>query len=730
MALEDIPRRVLFVATGAASFPFPFKIFAADQLVVYILVEGGTEEVVSPTEYTVELLDVGGTVTFATAPAAGTRVAIVSAVPYTQPMVLTNRGAFYPETLNTNADLQEAQIQQLVELSERALAVPRTDSRKPEELLNSIFEAQREATEKAAEASSSAELSKAWAQSASSPDNEADSDSPTGKTQSSKSWAMLSKQKAQEAQEAAGSVLYPVSYGVSQSLTDAQKAQARSNIGATSSSDVGTAIAGAAVRYDTAQTLTDAQKQQACTNIGVLGMVKNNKTVLGLNAFDDFLPLKLNHFGYEGLILFSVNTEYINAATYDSTRNRTVINVKDSSNTSICYLCVIDSDFNIISKNQVATPSPNAMDYDPVHDVYILSQWGQEQITLVDPDTYTVTGTLSFPVTVTECCFNSDLNKYICLNIETDNYTKFTIYICNAETLAVESTIEYPQEQLSSDSSLGAFLQDICSVDNYLIMGNMLGIYCFALDGSGMAYTQFNASFELKALWHDGETFHANYHCQGAKPSTEFFFRYDKNAEQINNPLYQQNNYIELKNVNLNNLGAPGRYRVTLDDYSSAYSYGFPYKAEGVLFVEAAGGRSASTNYAARQTFYVSDAMGTSYTRVYSSSSGGWKMWFGKCEAILYSNDLYNLYGTLVNVLNHFAPLNQIYADLYISGWGTPSEYETQGYPRGSATDSTNLYFHLSQNGAIELNYMRSNFQERWVGYRENASTIVWKKVF
>ena len=51
-----------------------------------------------------------------------------------------------------------------------------------------------------------------------------------------------------------------VRYDAAQTLTDAQKAQARKNIGAD-------AVQGT-VRYDAAQTLTDAQKQQARSNIG------------------------------------------------------------------------------------------------------------------------------------------------------------------------------------------------------------------------------------------------------------------------------------------------------------------------------------------------------------------------------------------------------------------------------------------------------------------------------
>ncbi len=58
-----------------------------------------------------------------------------------------------------------------------------------------------------------------------------------------------------------------VRYDAAQSLTDTQKAQARTNIGATSASDVDTKVAGS-VKATEAQTFTNAQKVQARTNIG------------------------------------------------------------------------------------------------------------------------------------------------------------------------------------------------------------------------------------------------------------------------------------------------------------------------------------------------------------------------------------------------------------------------------------------------------------------------------
>ena len=59
-----------------------------------------------------------------------------------------------------------------------------------------------------------------------------------------------------------------VSYGA-QTLTDAQKTQARTNIGTTSATDVQSAISNNAVKFTEAQSLTDAQKQQARSNIGL-----------------------------------------------------------------------------------------------------------------------------------------------------------------------------------------------------------------------------------------------------------------------------------------------------------------------------------------------------------------------------------------------------------------------------------------------------------------------------
>lgn len=69
-----------------------------------------------------------------------------------------------------------------------------------------------------------------------------------------------------------------VRYDAAQSLTDTQKAQARTNIGATSATDVDTKVAGS-VKATEAQTFTNAQKAQARTNIGAAATASYTATL-------------------------------------------------------------------------------------------------------------------------------------------------------------------------------------------------------------------------------------------------------------------------------------------------------------------------------------------------------------------------------------------------------------------------------------------------------------------
>lgn len=137
MALDETQRRMLYEGDGTVTqFAFSFVVFQTSDIAVYSSTDGGDTEVQLSFEqdYTVVLNadqdnSPGGTVTLTQAPAAGTRIAITSAIPETQPMVLTTHDGFDPRVLNQSADHAVALIQQLTEKVDRAITVPTTSSK-------------------------------------------------------------------------------------------------------------------------------------------------------------------------------------------------------------------------------------------------------------------------------------------------------------------------------------------------------------------------------------------------------------------------------------------------------------------------------------------------------------------------------------------------------------------------------------------------------------------------
>lgn len=153
------------------AFSFAFKVFRASDVLVYTALADSFKdaaEQVDQGQYSVSLNEdqdtsPGGTVTFSAAPDAGTPVTILSGIPETQPMGLTNRGGFYPETLNDSADRAVALIQQLSEKVDRAVKIPETSTGSPEELTQKLLDA---ADDAAAVAKGYAESAKASAEAA------------------------------------------------------------------------------------------------------------------------------------------------------------------------------------------------------------------------------------------------------------------------------------------------------------------------------------------------------------------------------------------------------------------------------------------------------------------------------------------------------------------------------------------------------------------------------------
>lgn len=189
MALDDIERRVVYEGDGTqTTFPFTFVVFSEDDISVTRALTENSEETVSDTEYTVTLSDNGtGSVVFTTPPADGVKIAILSAIPETQTMVLTTYDGFDPEVLNDSADRQVALVQQLREQVGRTLKVPATSDKTPEQAMTEILEVAANAGEYRDQAQGAAELA----------------ESAQAAAEIALAAAQLAQGKAEEAQEAA-----------------------------------------------------------------------------------------------------------------------------------------------------------------------------------------------------------------------------------------------------------------------------------------------------------------------------------------------------------------------------------------------------------------------------------------------------------------------------------------------------------------------------------------------
>lgn len=139
------------------AFPFAFKVFAAGEIGVVVSIDSGEESTLSSDLYSVSLNEdqdnsPGGTVNLLTAPATGTVLVVVSNVAYEQPIVFTNQGGFYPDLLNEGYDRSTILAQQLNEKLERALIVPVTSEKTPEETMTEILDVADKANEYAQKA--------------------------------------------------------------------------------------------------------------------------------------------------------------------------------------------------------------------------------------------------------------------------------------------------------------------------------------------------------------------------------------------------------------------------------------------------------------------------------------------------------------------------------------------------------------------------------------------------
>lgn len=127
------------------SFPFAFKVFSADDMVVVMTDPAGVEAELtgSGTDYSVSLnadqdTSPGGTVEKNSALATGYLLTITSSVPNLQPLDITNQGGFYPKVINNALDRLTILLQQVAEQVGRAVKTNISSAQTPDEMLADI----------------------------------------------------------------------------------------------------------------------------------------------------------------------------------------------------------------------------------------------------------------------------------------------------------------------------------------------------------------------------------------------------------------------------------------------------------------------------------------------------------------------------------------------------------------------------------------------------------------
>lgn len=153
------------VTAGVLSYSVTFPLFAETDVQVVLSADGGqTErELKLYDEYSVTINDgqTGGTVTLKNGVAsAGNSLALLSNVPYTQELDLSNVAAIDVNATEKQLDRTTQQIQQVRELATRHLTVPATSDKTPQQVMTEIFDTVATANEYSQEAKKTLEETK------------------------------------------------------------------------------------------------------------------------------------------------------------------------------------------------------------------------------------------------------------------------------------------------------------------------------------------------------------------------------------------------------------------------------------------------------------------------------------------------------------------------------------------------------------------------------------------
>jgi hypothetical protein len=122
-AISNVPRRVVYAASGVGPYAFTFEILAAGDIAVY----KASTLLTLTTDYTVTI-NANGTGSVTLVVTAGTsNITIVGSKTIARTTDFTTGGDFFANTLNDELDAQTIFIQQVAETAERGLKAPVTD---------------------------------------------------------------------------------------------------------------------------------------------------------------------------------------------------------------------------------------------------------------------------------------------------------------------------------------------------------------------------------------------------------------------------------------------------------------------------------------------------------------------------------------------------------------------------------------------------------------------------
>jgi hypothetical protein len=126
VSLETTASKVIYNGNGSTKvFAFAFKVWKSDQIKVFLSEKGGVESDVT-SQVSVALTATGGTVTFGTAPATGTTLAILRSMPFVQEDVYITGTRFDPHEIEEALDIATAERQELKEQVDRCVQAPAT----------------------------------------------------------------------------------------------------------------------------------------------------------------------------------------------------------------------------------------------------------------------------------------------------------------------------------------------------------------------------------------------------------------------------------------------------------------------------------------------------------------------------------------------------------------------------------------------------------------------------